>query len=104
MSSRSNWFAGTPGTPGAWNPYDDFLADGAKVRGEKGQLVSGNTQQVIESLIKAFSALCEIADVTQSDNDPNQMTVDKGCTLGQIIHRAESRPTVYTNIFKPRPR
>lgn len=90
--------------PASISRINDFLADGAKVRGEKGQLVSGNTQQVIESLIKAFSALCEIADVTQSDNDPNQMTVDKGCTLGQIIHRAESRPTVYTNIVKPRPR
>jgi len=90
--------------PASVSRINDFLAEGAKVRGEKGQLVSGNTQQVIESLIKAFSALCEIADVTQSDNDPNQMTVDKGCTLGQIIHRAESRPTVYTNIVKPRPR
>jgi len=81
---------------------NDFLADGAKVRGEKGQLVSGNTQQVIEGLIKAFSALCEIADVEQSDNDPNQMTVNKGSTLGQVIHRSTSRPAVYTNIVKPR--
>jgi energy-coupling factor transporter ATP-binding protein EcfA2 len=81
---------------------NDFLADGAKVRGEKGQLVSGNTQQVIEGLIKAFSALCEIADVEQSDNDPNQMTVNKGSTLGQVIHRSTSRPAVFTNIVKPR--
>lgn len=81
---------------------NDFLAEGAKVRGEKGQLVSGNTQQVIEGLIKAFSALCEITDVSQSETDPDQMTVDKGSTLGQVIHRSNSRPAVYTNIVKPR--
>lgn len=81
---------------------NDFLAEGAKVRGEKGQLVSGNTQQVIEGLIKAFSCLCEIADVSQSETDPDQMTVDKGSTLGKIIHRTSGRPAVYTNIVKPR--
>lgn len=81
---------------------NDFLAEGAKVRGEKGQLVSGNTQQVIEGLIKAFSALCEIADVSQSESDPGQLTVDKGSTLGQVIQRSKSQPSVYTSIVKPR--
>lgn len=86
---------------GSIQKINDFLAEGAKVRGENGKLSSGSTQNVIEGLIKAFSALCELAEAEAGD-DPNQLTVEKGSTLGQVIHKSKSRPAVYTSIMKPR--
>jgi hypothetical protein len=80
---------------------NEFLADGAKERGKNGKLVQGNTQNVIEGLIKAFSALCELADV-EAGATPDQMTVNKGSTLGLVIHRSKSRPVVFTSIVTPK--
>jgi hypothetical protein len=65
----------------------------------RGQLQTGNTQIVIEGLIKAFSSLCELTDAEVGD-DPNQMTVNKGSTLGLVIHRAKAAPSLYTSIVK----
>ena len=78
---------------------NEFVSDGAKVRGDAGALQTGQTQNVIEGLIKAFSAVCELRDVK---NDGGQMKVKKGSTLGQIIHSDHAPPKVYTNIIKPR--
>jgi len=78
---------------------NEFVSDGAKVRGDAGALQTGQTQNVIEGLIKAFSAVCELRDVK---SEGGQMKVKKGSTLGQIIHSDHAPPKVYTNIIKPR--
>lgn len=83
----------------AVNAINEFVSDGAKMRGDAGTLQSGQTQNVIEGLIKAFSAVCELRDVKTEDG---QMKVKKGSTLGQIIHSDHAAPKVYTNIIKPR--
>jgi hypothetical protein len=89
------------GDEGSVTTVNEFLADGAKHRGHVGKLVQGNTQSVIEGLIKAFSALCELADV-EAGATPDQMTVNKGSTLGLVIHRSKSRPVVFTSIVTPK--
>jgi hypothetical protein len=76
---------------------NEFLADGAKHRGNIGKLVQGNTQNVIEGLIKAFSALCELTD-TEPGASNDQMTVNKGATLGLVMFKSKSRPAVFTSI------
>lgn len=76
---------------------NEFLAEGAKHRGNMGQLVQGNTQNVIEGLIKAFSALCELTD-TEAGTSPDQMTVNKGATLGKVMKESKSKPAVFTSI------
>ncbi|MEZ0223625.1 MAG: hypothetical protein ACAH83_03660 [Alphaproteobacteria bacterium] len=86
---------------GSVTTVNEFLADGAKYRGTIGKLIQGNTQNVIEGLIKAFSALCELADV-EAGASPDQMTVNKGSTLGLVIHRSKSRPVVFTSIVTPK--
>lgn len=87
------------GDDGSVTAINEFVSDGAKVRGEAGLLQSGQTQNVIESLIKAFSAVCELRDVKSEDG---QMKVKMGSTLGQIIHSDHAEPKVYTSIIKPR--
>ena len=87
------------GDEAASNAINEFVSDGAKMRGDTGALQSGQSQNVIEGLIKAFSAVCELRDV-KTDN--GQMKVKKGSTLGQIIHSEHAPPKVYTNIIKPR--
>ncbi|TAL39291.1 MAG: hypothetical protein EPN97_02855 [Alphaproteobacteria bacterium] len=89
------------GDEGSVTTVNEFLADGAKFRGHAGKLIQGNTQNVIEGLIKAFSALCELADV-EAGATPDQMTVNKGSTLGLVIHRSKSRPVVFTSIVTPK--
>lgn len=89
------------GDEGSVTTVNEFLADGAKYRGTVGKLIQGNTQNVIEGLIKAFSALCELADV-EAGASPDQMTVNKGSTLGLVIHRSKSTPVVYTSIVTPK--
>ncbi|MDE1153981.1 MAG: hypothetical protein PW788_15730 [Micavibrio sp.] len=81
---------------------NEFLAEGARVRGEDGQLASGNTQEVIEGLIKAFSAICELE--VEAGNDPDQALIKEGSTLGQVIHNAKAEPAVFTSIVKPKVR
>lgn len=83
----------------AVNAINEFVSEGAKLRGDTDELKNGQTQNVIEGLIKAFSAVCELRDVK---NDGGQMKVKKGSTLGQIIHSDHAPPKVYTNIIKPR--
>lgn len=87
------------GDEAASNAINEFVSDGAKVRGDNGTLQSGQTQSVIEGLIKAFSAVCELRDIKM---DNGQMKVKKGSTLGQIMHSDHAPPKVYTNIIKPR--
>ena len=80
---------------------NEFLADGAKHRGNIGKLIQGNTQNVIEGLIKAFSALCELTD-TEPGASNDQMTVNKGATLGLVMFKSKSRPAVFTSIVTPK--
>jgi hypothetical protein len=86
---------------GSVKKINDFLADGARVRGEEGKL-AGDTEKVIEGLIKAFSAVCELENLDQSESDPSQMLVSKGSTLGQVIHNSKAAPSVYTSIVRPK--
>jgi len=78
---------------------DEFLAEGARKRGENGAIATGTTQGVIESLIKAFSTLC---DLSGADGGSGQPTVGKGATMGKIIHGVKVKePALYTSIMKP---
>ena len=85
---------------GSVTQINEFLAEGAKHRGNTGKLVQGNTQNVIEGLIKAFSALCELTD-TEAGASPDQMTVNKGATLGLVMYKSKSKPAVFTSIVTP---
>lgn len=87
------------GDDAAIGAINEFVSTGAKVRGDTDELKNGQTQNLIEGLIKAFSAVCELRDVKSEDG---QMKVKKGSTLGQIIHSDHAPPKVYTNIIKPR--
>ncbi|MDP2204697.1 MAG: hypothetical protein Q8K65_00140 [Alphaproteobacteria bacterium] len=78
---------------------NEFVSEGAKLRVDAGAFQTGQTQNAIEGLIKAFSAVCELRNVK---NEDGQMKVKKGSTLGQIIHGDHAEPKVYTNIIKPR--
>ena len=80
---------------------NEFLADGAKHRGNIGKLIQGNTQNVIEGLIKAFSALCELQD-TEPGASNDQMTVNKGATLGLVMFKSKTKPAVFTSIVTPK--
>ncbi len=80
---------------------NEFLAAGAKHRGNLGKLLQNHTQGVIEGLIKAFSALCELTD-TEAGATPDQMTVNKGATLGLVMYRSRSKPAVFTSIVTPK--
>ncbi|MBI1215458.1 MAG: hypothetical protein GC185_06545 [Alphaproteobacteria bacterium] len=86
---------------GTEQKINDFLAEGARIRGEEGKL-AGDTEKVIEGLIKAFSAVCELSDTEQNETNPSQMIVGKGTTLGHVIHNTTSTPSVYTSIVKPK--
>ena len=57
---------------------DDFLAEGAKWRADRGMLISGNTQNIIENLIHAFSTYA------------NEYQTDKGLTVGKAIRQAST--------------
>lgn len=89
------------GDKGSVQKINDFLSEGARLRGEDGKLV-GDSEKVIEGLIRAFSAVCELTGAEQSESDPSQMTVGKGTTLGQIIHNSTSTPSVFTSIVRPK--
>lgn len=80
---------------------NDFLSEGARMRGEDGQIATGNTQEVIEGLIKAFTAICQLTDLENGD-DPERALVGEGATLGQVIHKAQAEPAVFTSIVKPK--
>ncbi len=67
---------------------NEFLAHGAKFRGEKGLLFPGNTQSLIEGLIKGAFALSEI---------PHKEANVKGTTLGDAIKDSKN-PAIYTQI------
>lgn len=71
---------------------NDFLTEGARVRGEQGGIRAGtDAQNVVGTLIKAFSAVCDAGDI-----------IKKGSTLGSIIQSNKARPGVYTSIVKPK--
>jgi hypothetical protein len=78
---------------------NEFVSEGAKMRVSAGAFEKGQSQNVIEGLIKAFSAVCELRNVKNSNG---KMTVTKGSTLGQLIQGEHAEPKVYTNIIKPR--
>jgi hypothetical protein len=84
-------------TPATVAQIDEFLADGARKRGESGTSGPGAMNGVIESLIKAISSLCEL---TGANGAPAQPTVGKGSTMGKIIHDVSSVPALYTSILK----
>lgn len=87
--------------PTSVDQINEFLADGAKHRGAINKLQQGATQTVIEGLIKAFSALCELTD-TEAGASPDQMTVNKGATLGLVMYKSKSTPAVFTSIVTPK--
>ncbi len=81
---------------------NEFLAEGAHVRGVDGQLKSGHTQEVIEGLINAFSAICELeADPNAGPDEPQ---IKEGSTLGHLIQGTRAEPAVFTSIVKPKAR
>ncbi|MFN7113647.1 MAG: hypothetical protein ACK4PK_04730 [Alphaproteobacteria bacterium] len=78
---------------------NEFVSEGAKLRVDAGAFQTGQAQNAIEGLIKAFSAVCELRNLK---NENGKMTVKKGSTLGQIMLGDYAEPKVYTNIIKPR--
>lgn len=83
---------------------NEFVSEGAKMRVSAGAFEKGQSQNVIEGLIKAFSAVCVLRNVKNGNvkHEDGQMKVKKGSTLGDVIHGEHDEPKVYTNIIKPR--
>lgn len=82
------------GQPGTASAINNFLADGAKARGERGMLAVGNTQNVVETLLKACSAICEFKQAAL-DNP------ERGTTVGKILDEGlVKEPAVFTSIMK----
>ncbi|MEZ0261668.1 MAG: hypothetical protein ACAH80_11710 [Alphaproteobacteria bacterium] len=83
------------GRPETTEEINEFLSQGARVRGESGLLMTGRAvTDVIESLIKAVSAICELKE---HDDD----AVPLGTTLGRVMNGGMAdKPGVFTSIMK----
>lgn len=66
--------------PECASSVNNFLAEGAKWRGERGMLIIGNTQNVIESLLNALDRYCPV--------NWGQPSAARGMTLGKAISEA----------------
>jgi hypothetical protein len=82
--------------PKSASRIDDFLVEGAKVRGERGMMKPSDAQTVVEDLITGFSVIQQIG---QRGSD--EIRIEKGATLGSIIKQNDIQPDCYTNIMKP---
>lgn len=87
--------------PATVGQVNEFLTEGARVRGEDAQMRVTDTREVIESLVKAFSIQCEMANTMQGD-DPDEQVIPEEATLGAMIHEAVAAPAVFTSIVKPK--
>lgn len=87
--------------PATVTEVNEFLTEGARVRGEDGQMHVNDTREVIESLVKAFSVQCELAGALPGDNSDEQI-IPEEATLGKMIHEAVALPAVFTSIVKPK--
>jgi hypothetical protein len=86
--------------PCAVAAVNNFLAASALQRAPSGV----RPPRIVEALVKAFSAVCELPDhypdVTRANN--GDMVIGRGVNLGQLVHDNKSAPAVFTSIVAPK--
>ncbi len=75
---------------------NEFLSEGVRMRVEAGKPIN-QEENLIETLIYAFSTLCELPV-----NEAGEIDIGSGYTFGKILQLNNSEPSTYTSIFKPR--
>ena len=80
---------------------NNFLVEGARVRGEDNKMAVADAKEVTEMIVKAFAVLCPLPRVMPG-TDPNEQIIPADATLGDMIHEATASPALFTSVMKPK--
>ncbi len=89
--------------PASIKTINDFLIQGARVRGEDGQLDPDAAKGVTEAIVKAFAVMHTLPR-TKPGSDPRTQIIPADATLGEMIQTSNDaeRPALFVSIVKPR--
>lgn len=81
---------------------NDFLIEGAKVRGDDGSIDPDTAKAATESIVKSYAILHTLRRSKQGEGGRTLIPAD--ATLGEMIQTSpdDERPAVFTNIVKPK--
>jgi hypothetical protein len=82
--------------PESVTAINEFLAQGAKDRGNKGKLMMGSVVSVIEQIKRGIDKLVPLSENKLDEKNP----LARGYTIGNAIHQAIDEPAVYTQITR----
>lgn len=83
--------------PDASRMIDDFLAEGvsARARKRKARAIAGETNGMIESLVKCFATVC-------GPEMGRDIVIPKETTVGEAMKESRMQPWAYVSIVKPK--
>lgn len=79
--------------PASVEAVNGFLRDGARTRQRSGALEGGQAHKIVEGLLSAFSAVCNMPEFVEEGQVPTEVT------MGQAIHKAGT-PLVFTRMTR----